>query len=200
MASLLHRKGRKPWAEKIYAYSQNATTGLRHQQDLTYTAGTPAASQPIVLNADGAVTGIPRVESVLFTEDGSGTSYTGTVAIAANTLVLDIKVRALALWDGTSASAIVGDTADPNGFFDSINLVATDLLVGETLSAMHSTLWGGQEGAYLVAASGLRNQLYYEAATDISMVVTPGAADGSAGRTLFTVEYVALSPTSSTNA
>lgn len=182
----------------VYAYTQ-ATSGNRHRQDLTYSPGTLTANQPVILDAGGSAYGIVRAESVLFTEDESATSYTGTIPILANTLVLDIKVRNLVLWDGTSATGIVGDVADDNGFFTGINLKATDLPVGEVLSVMHSTLWGGKEGVYLVAADGLRNKLYYTAADAISMIVTPGAADGTAGRTLFAVEYVRLSPSDSVN-
>lgn len=183
--------------KSIWTGTDNLTTD--HELDLTYVAGTPAASQPVVLDSDGSAYGIVRCDSVLFTEDGSGTSYTGTIPILANTLVLDIKVRNLALWNGTSASMVVGDDDDADGFFTAVNLKATDLLVGEVLSVMHSTLWGGTEGAYIVAASGLRNKLYYTAANNVIGVVTPGAADGSAGSTLLSVEYVRLSPTASTN-
>jgi hypothetical protein len=89
----------------------------------------------------------------------------------------------------------VGDTADDDGYFIGVNVKATDLLVGEMLSAKHSTLWGGKEGAYLVAATGRRGPVatnfgqYYAAGSNITCIVTPGAADGSAGRTVLSVTY-----------
>ncbi|MBT8460991.1 MAG: hypothetical protein KJO44_00605, partial [Gemmatimonadetes bacterium] len=43
-------------------------------------------------------------DGVSFTEDGSGTSYIGTVEIPAGAWLTDIKVTSTVLWDGTSAS------------------------------------------------------------------------------------------------
>lgn len=141
------------------------------------------------------VAGLLITKSVRFVENGAGTSYTGTVPIPAGAVIHDIKVIAEALWNGTSATGKVGDTADDDGYFIGINLKATDLLVNEVLSIMESGLWGGKEGAYLVAASGRRGPtttnfgLYYAAGSNITMVITPGAADGTLGRTVFSVTY-----------
>lgn len=136
---------------------------------------------------------------VSFTEDGSGTSYTGSVAIPAGALVTDIQFRSTVLWDGTSATMKLGDTADDDGYFVGINLKATDLLVGEVLSIVNSEYWGGKQGAYLVAASGTRSAAYYSSASTISAVVTPGAADGSAGRSFMHVFYCLPKMVASTN-
>jgi len=130
-----------------------------------------------------------RAKTVEFTEDG-GTTITGSVAIPAGSLVLDIKVRNTVLWDdGTSATMIVGDDDDANGFFAAVNVKATDLVVGEEINFEN---FGGKQGVYLVAATGHR-AVYYPAANNIIGVVTSGGQDGSAGRTLMTVIYVEAS-------
>lgn len=183
----------------IYAYNKAATTETRHRQDLTYVAGTATASQPLVLDASGRISGMPEVKSVSFTEDGSGTSYVGTIEIPASTLVFDIQFRSTVLWDGTSASLDIGDDDDANGYFAGINLKATDLLVGEVLSITNSENWGGKQGVYLVAATGLKSATYYATANNIIGTITPGAADGSAGRSFMHVLCATTSHTASTN-
>jgi hypothetical protein len=139
--------------------------------------------------------GVVVSKSARLVENGAGTSYTATIPVPAGAVIQDIQLIAEALWNGTSASAKVGDTADDDGYFTGVNLKATDLVVGEMLSAKHSTLWGGKEGAYLVAATGRRGPTatnfgqYYAAGSNITCIVTPGAADGSAGRTVLSVTY-----------
>ena len=154
---------------------------------------TPAITSPAVTG--NATTGVVVSKSVRLVEAAAGTSYTGTIPIPAGAVIHDIKLIAEVLWNGTSATAKVGDTADDDGFFTGVNLKATDLLVNEVLSIMEDSLWGGKEGAYLVAASGRRGPtttnfgLYYAAGSNITCIVTPGAADGTAGRTVFSVTY-----------
>jgi len=146
-------------------------------------------------------------EGVKFVEDGSGTSYTATVEIPAGSFIQDIGFVTTVLWDGTSASLDIGDDDDPNGWFAAINLKATDLLVGEQLSISNAENWGGKNGAYLVAATGRKGRVtagvdsgtYYGAATEVVFLVTPGAADGSAGRSFGWVTYVTPTFTASTN-
>jgi hypothetical protein len=142
-----------------------------------------------------ATSGVVVSKVARLVENGAGTSYTATIPIPAGAVLQDVQLIAEALWNGTSATAKVGDTADDDGYFTGVNLKATDLVVGEILSAKHSTLWGGKEGAYLVAASGRRGPTstnfgaYYAAGSNLTCIVTPGAADGSAGRTVFMVTY-----------
>jgi hypothetical protein len=146
-------------------------------------------------------------EGVLFTEDGSATSYTGTVEIPAGAVLQNIQIVTTVLWDGTSASLDVGDDDDPNGWFDTINVKATDLLVGEVLDITQAENWGGSQGAYLVAATGRKGRttagvdsgVFYGAASEVVGVITPGAADGSAGRTYMFVTYAVPTVVDSTN-
>lgn len=172
-------------------------TGI--EGELSYTPGTPAAGEPVIVDSAGTILGVARSASVSFTEDSSGTSYTGTIAIPASSLVFDIQFRSTVLWDGTSAALDLGDDDDPNGYFSAINLKATDLLVGEILSITNSENWGGKQGVYLVAATGLKSATYYAAANNIIGVVTPGASDGTAGRSFMHVLYATTTHVASTN-
>ena len=147
--------------------------------------------------------GVVVAKTVSFTEDSSGTSYTGTVPLPAGSQLLDIVFVTGVLWGGTSASLIIGDDDDANGYLAATNLKATELLVGEQfrLSA-HGSISAesgqtlGKEGAYVVNTTGQVGQAtadapagYYTTANNIIAVITPGAADGTAGRSYMTVLY-----------
>lgn len=157
----------------------------------TYT--TPTLTSPVVTGS--ASSGLLVTKRCTITEDATNTAYNCTIAIPAGAVIEDIQVIGRVLWNGTSASMLVGDTADPNGYFDTVDLKATDLVIGEMMSIKHSAMWGGNEGAYLVAATGRRGptssnfSLSYVAGSNIVFNVTEGAADGTAGRTDCVVIY-----------
>ena len=143
-----------------------------------------------------------------FTEAG-GTTYTGTVEIPAGSFLLNIQVVTTVLWDdGTSAVFICGDDDDPNGWFESTNIKATALVVGEVLDISNAENWGGEEGAYLVAASGRKGRvtagvdsgIYYGAASEVIGVCTTGAQNGTAGRTFMVVTYCTPTAVAATSA
>jgi hypothetical protein len=135
-------------------------------------------------------------EDLYFVENGAGT-YTGSIVLPAGSSLIDVIVHAEALWTAaTSASMDVGDTADPDGFFTAINLKATDLLAGESLSFTHT---GGQKGVDIDladAAAGAdhirRRELSNTAERTVSAVVTSVGA-GTAGRTR--VSFIYTKPT-----
>jgi hypothetical protein len=134
---------------------------------------------------EGAVFRIVTAE-VTFTETTGAGTYTGSVAVPAGAWILDIIVQAVALWDtATSATMKVGDAADDDGFYTGVDLKATDLLAGETLSFARA---GGQEGAYITATQLIG--LYSATARVVSGVVTTVGASGSAGRTRMLVAYI----------
>lgn len=122
-----------------------------------------------------------------FEEDGEGT-YTASLNLPAGATLVDVIVHAEALWDAaTSATMKVGDAADDDGFFTGINLKATDLLAGESISFAHT---GGKQGADVDvpgAAAHVRRR-YLDTARVVSGVVTSVGA-GTAGRTRMTVCY-----------
>lgn len=122
-------------------------------------------------------------QSVLFTEAGAGT-YTGTVSIPAGAMLVDVIVHATALWAAaTSAVMIVGDDVDDNGFYDAVNLKATDLLAGESISFAQA---GGKGGAD-VNATHVNRRVLADAREIIGVITSVGA--GTTGRTLMTVVY-----------
>lgn len=135
-------------------------------------------SQPIATGG-GLVQAVERT----FAENGAGT-YTASVDLPAGATLLDIIVNGVALWAAaTSAAMDVGDTADPDGFFAAINLKATDLLAGESLSF---ALAGGKAGAYI--ANSQVSPRYSATARTITGVVTSVGA-GTTGRTRMVVLY-----------
>lgn len=133
---------------------------------------------------EGAISRIVSQE-LTFTETTGAGTYTGNVAVPAGATLLDIIVNGVALWDtATSATLIVGDGTDPDGYYTGVNLKATDLLAGESISF---ALAGGKAGAYI--ANSQVSPRYAAAARTISAVVTTVGASGSAGRTRMVVIY-----------
>lgn len=145
---------------------------------------TVRAASGIKIGSGSEITGQPIIcEERTFTEDGAGT-YTGTVALPAGATLIDVIIVAVALWTaGTSASLEVGDGTDPDGYFTAVDLKATDLLAGETLSL---ALAGGVQGAYI--ANSHVTPRYSATARNIIGVVTSVGA-GTAGRTRMLVLY-----------
>jgi len=142
----------------------------------------------LTIESGGIVEGGPlAVQEITFVEDGAGT-YTGSVTLPAGATLINVIVHAVALWTaGTSAALIVGDVADPNGFFDAVNLKATDLLAGESIDFAHT---GGVEGADVdapAAAVAVRRRYLAGARVVTGEVTSVGA--GTAGRTRITVLY-----------
>lgn len=126
-----------------------------------------------------------QVAEVTFTEAGGAGTYTGSVTIPAGSTVHDVIVSGVALWDNAGAVSMdVGDAADPNGFFAAINLKATDLLAGESVSFESA---GGKAGAYI--ANSQVSPRYSASQRVISGVITTASTGGSAGRTRMTVVY-----------
>lgn len=128
---------------------------------------------------------------ITIAEDGAAGVYTGSVVLPAGATVLDILVNGVALWTaGTSATLKVGDAADDDGFFTGVNLKATDLLAGESLSF---ALAGGKAGAYI--ANSQVSPRYSATERTISAIVTTVGTAASTGRTrvvvLFTTAQVA---------
>lgn len=161
----------------------------------TATLDTPTLTTPAITAPTG--TGFMRVETVSFTEDATSTTHTGTVVIPAGGTLHDIVVTSSVLWTGGTAAISVGDAQAATGWFNAVDLKATDLLVGEALRASDATTgWGGKNGAYLVAATGVFGQAtatkagpYYVTAGSVIGVVTVGTPATTAGRTFMTVIY-----------
>lgn len=122
-----------------------------------------------------------------FIETTGAGVYTGAIPVPAGSTIIDIKARSTALWTATTSALMkIGDAADDNGWFDAIDLKATDLLVGEEINFLQT---GGKEGAYLVPATGARSAAYSAAARVISGIITTVGAAGNAGRTILEVLF-----------
>ena len=161
--------------------------GYLYQRDTKITASAAKLNVVEDITATANQINATKMETVLFTEAGAGT-YTGTVALPADAILVDIIVHAKALWAAaTSAAMIVGDATDDNGFFDAVDLKATDLLVGESISFAFA---GGKQGGDIdVTAAGahVRRRYLATARNIIGKIVSVGA--GTTGRTYMTVIY-----------
>ncbi len=145
----------------------------------------PPSIDAFGLRAELNVAGANALKSVerTFTESAAGT-HTATVALPAGATLVDVIVNGVALWvAGTSATLIVGDGVDPDGYFTAVNLKATDLLAGESISFAQA---GGKAGAYI--ANDQVSPRYDAAARSVIGVVTQ-TGTGTAGRTRMTVIY-----------
>ena len=127
------------------------------------------------------------VKEVAFQESGAAGTYTGSVTIPAGACLKDIIVNGVALWTaGTSATMIVGDASDDNGFFAAVDLKATDLLAGESISFDQA---GGKAGAYI--ANNQVSPRYYASGGTITGLITTVGTTATAGRTRMSVIYSA---------
>lgn len=122
-------------------------------------------------------------------ESGVAGVYTLTFRQPAESILLDAGVHAIALWTaGTSATLKAGDATDDDGLFTAVNLKATDLLAGESISLSGGTgLAGGKVGADVANSQWSRR--YTASARDISFVVTTVGTAASAGRTRCWLTY-----------
>lgn len=115
-----------------------------------------AAASPIITGDGGS--GMIFCKTVLFTEDATSLTHTGTVVIPAGATLLDIIVIPQVLWTGGTAAFTCGDANSANGWFTTTNLKATDLILGERLQASNANNWGGVNGAYLTTAGRFGQQ------------------------------------------
>lgn len=146
--------------------------------------GSPAISEQV----HGALT----AREARFVENGAGT-YTAEFELPPRATLVDIIVTAEALWTAaTSASLEIGDDDDADGFFTAVDLKATDLLAGESVSLGSVGTEGGVAGAYATAGTETHiTKRYSEAARTITATVVSVGA-GTAGRTR--VMVVAATP------
>jgi len=172
------------------AASKAAVLGTNKNLDQFHTAalylgagaGTQVTATAAEINRLAAIGGTPiRSAEVTFTETGAGT-YTGSVTVPAGATLMDIIVNGVALWDAaTSAALKVGDAGDDDGFYTGVDLKATDLLAGESLSF---ALAGGKAGAY-IANSQVSPR--YSATERVVSGIVASVGAGTAGRTRMTV-------------
>tara|TARA_R110001583_G_scaffold157212_1_gene309128 strand:+ start:713 stop:1192 length:480 start_codon:yes stop_codon:yes gene_type:complete len=132
----------------------------------------------------------PNVAEMVMSYDDNGGGAAGVYSIScvipAGAYIQDIQVHTDTLWNAdTSATLIVGDSADPNGFYAAVNAKATDLVANEVLSFYHL---GGKEGDYVTDNNGVMTQYSSSARTISAEMTTVGA--GTAGVTRIIVIWV----------
>lgn len=155
------------------------------------TISTPTITSPVITGTAGS--GVIFSKTVLFTEDATTTTHTGTIVLPAGSTLLDIYVVPQVLWTGGTAAFTCGDANSANGWFTSTDLKATDLILGERLQASNANNWGGKNGAYLTTAGRFGQQStnliggYCPTAYSVIGVVAVGTPATTAGRLRMTV-------------
>jgi len=132
-----------------------------------------------------AAPGTMRAESVKFVERVAAGVFSASFEVPVGAILTDVIVHATALWAAaTSATLIVGDATDDDGIFTAVNLKATDILAGESLSFESN---GGKQGADVdatgVAATHIRRRGLAAARTLSCKVTTVGGAAAPTGIT-----------------
>lgn len=156
------------------------------------TAVTATAAELNTLAATSTSSPVYSLETT-FTETSGAGVWTGAIVVPAGATIVDIIVNAVALWTSqTSANMKVGDT-DDDGYYTNIDLKATDLLAGESISF---ALAGGKAGAYI--ANSQVSPRYNVAAVTINGIITKVGTTGTAGRTRMTVLYSLPTATAAT--
>lgn len=156
------------------------------------TASTAQLNRAANIPSSGA---LAVTQEVTFTETSGAGTYTGTMSLPAGARIIDIGCDGQALWNSAGACAlIVGDATDPDGFFTSTDLKATDLLAGEINNLEHP---GGKAGAYIAAE---QRNLYSAAARSVIAVITQASGTGTQGRTRVYVVYAVATPVAATKA
>lgn len=149
---------------------------------------------PVITGSAG--TGFRIVKQALFTEDATSLTHTATFTIPAGALLVDIWAVPQVLWTGGTAKLDVGDAGSATGYFNALDLKATDLVLGERLQASNANNWGGKNGAYLTTAGRFGLQAtnciggYCVSAYNVIAVVTVGTPATTAGRLRVYVEYM----------
>lgn len=147
--------------------------------------GTQVLPDGAELNLIDGITGYPvQTAEATFTETSAAGVYTAALTVPAGATIHDIIVNAVVLWAaGTSATLKVGDVADDDGYYTGVNLKATDLLAGESISF---ALAGGKAGAYI--ANSQVSPRYSATARVISGIVTQ-VGTGATGVTRMSVVW-----------
>jgi len=143
---------------------------------------------PIIGGGNATGPGEVICQEALFTEvSNTGGVYTASVTVPPMSWLLDIRLYGQVLWtSATSASIIVGDGVDDNGWYVASDTKATDLLAGEVITFESA---GGRHGAYLTTAE-LRSTMWSALQRVITAKITTVTTAASvAGRTRMLVIY-----------
>lgn len=140
----------------------------------------------------------------LYSNGAAAGVFTQEITVPAYSLLFDVGVTCLALWNqGTSASLDVGDADDPNGFLAGVDCKATDFLQYESISLGSGTaLAGGKIGAYIANSQWCKGSGTYgqvsPAARVISFVLTTVGTAATTGEFYGWVAYLPLTTSQET--
>lgn len=129
-------------------------------------------------------------QSILYTETSGAGTYTGAVTVPAGSILLDVVVHGIAVWNPSSTVGMtVGDAAVADGILTITSLKSGgDLAAGESLSVTGGTSTSGaEEGGDVTGSAWTRRYLATERV--ISGVITAAGTGGTTGRTLMVVTY-----------
>lgn len=149
-----------------------------------------------------------RSESIRFRESDTAIAgtFTGTFEVPGGAILVDVIVHGVALWNSAGACTLnVGDSVTTNGFYSAVNLKATDLLAGESLSfGLPGGLYGADIAPNDASAATLilgqaghvkRRALVSQAARNLQATVSvAGAVSGPTGITDVIFVYAYPSP------
>lgn len=126
-----------------------------------------------------------NMATMYFTETSGAGTFTASVTLPERALVEDVIIINDAVWNSqTSATLIVGDSDDADGFFTAINAKTTPAATAAGAPVSQSYLGGA--GAY---AGGKK---YYAGGDTITGVITKVGSTGTAGRTRVIVKFSIL--------
>lgn len=153
---------------------------------LQFSTRDAVAATAAEVNRLSGASGTPNFSAeAVFTETTAAGVYTGSIAVPAGATILDVIVNGVALWAATTSAIMkVGDVANDAGYFSGIDLKATDLLAGESISLESA---GGKAGVYV--ANAQVSPRYAVAARTIKGTITTVGAAGATGVTRMTVSW-----------
>ncbi len=145
---------------------------------------------PVISGGQVGQPGHILFQEVTFTEVGAAGTYAGSVTIPIDSWLLDVKIFNHIAWGaGTDAVMKVGDAATSDGWITDLSTKAGDIVAGANAEVVDFNNAGGKPGAYLVAATGERAEMYAPAERVITGHITTTGTTSTAGRTRMIVIY-----------
>jgi hypothetical protein len=132
--------------------------------------------------------GFVKAREYTFTETSGAGTWTLLHTIPAGGTLLDVIVFATAVWNSqTSAVLDVGiTTVDADGLFAAVNMIATDLTIGQSISFAQT---GGKEGALFSGTNTHVDSIHFPTENTVEAALVKVGTTGTLGRTRITVVW-----------
>ena len=123
-------------------------------------------------------------------DGGAAGVYTASVTIPEGAYVNDIIVQSVTSWNSaTSATFILGDEDDPNGYMENTDVKST-LTTGKSTSILAESGAGiGAAGVYIMDADGTGGGMYKAGTRKVTAQITTVGAS-TAGETRVVVSWI----------